>query len=232
MKSYASLAFPASFVLALVISAPVANAQVNARVNAQVNAQVPVTQPYETVIVQPSGTLATRAPQYAVTAGQPSQVTTVETIQTIRPATRAVARHRAAPSRKIQDRLVTTDDRPLYNTVAAPINQLAVTTPFVQVQAAAVPVVAIEPGLSGQFQCIQGCAGGGAGPAFVTQNGWDLNIVNEIGQPSRAWIDYPGHIWVQNWNEGAVYSPDQMTIQFDNGTVWSKNVILVVPPRR
>jgi hypothetical protein len=224
MKTYASLVFLPSFVLALVISAPVANAQVSA--------QVVVAQPYETVIVQPSGTLATRAPLYAVTAGQPSQVTTVETIQTIRPATRAVAHHRIAPSRKIQDRLATTDDRPLYNTVAAPINQLAVTTPFVQVQAAAVPVVAIEPGLSGQFQCIQGCAGGGAGPAFVTQNGWDLNIVNEIGQPSRAWIDYPGHIWVQNWNEGAVYSPDQMTIQFDNGTVWSKNVILVVPQRR
>jgi hypothetical protein len=232
MKTYTSLVFLPSFVLALVISAPVANAQVNARVNAEANAQVLVTQAYETVIIQPSGTLATRAPLYAVTAGQPSQVTTVETIQTVRPATRPVARHRAAPSRKIQDRLVTTDDRPLYNTVAAPINQTAVTTPFVQVQAAAVPVVAIEPGLSGQFQCIQGCAGGGAGPAFVTQNGWDLNIVNEIGQPSRAWIDYPGHIWVQNWNEGAVYSPDQMTIQFDNGTVWSKNVILVVPPRR
>jgi hypothetical protein len=232
MKTYTSLIFLPSFVLALVISAPVANAQVNARVNAEANAQVLVTQAYETVIIQPSGTLATRAPLYAVTAGQPSQVTTVETIQTVRPATRPVARHRAAPSRKIQDRLVTTDDRPLYNTVAAPINQTAVTTPFVQVQAAAVPVVAIEPGLSGQFQCIQGCAGGGAGPAFVTQNGWDLNIVNEIGQPSRAWIDYPGHIWVQNWNEGAVYSPDQMTIQFDNGTVWSKNGILVVPPRR
>jgi hypothetical protein len=232
MKTYTSLVFLPSFVLALVISAPVANAQVNARVNAEANAQVLVTQAYETVIIQPSGTLATRAPLYAVTAGQPSQVTTVETIQTVRPATRPVARHQAAPSRKIQDRLVTTDDRPLYNTVAAPINQTAVTTPFVQVQAAAVPVVAIEPGLSGQFQCIQGCAGGGAGPAFVTQNGWDLNIVNEIGQPSRAWIDYPGHIWVQNWNEGAVYSPDQMTIQFDNGTVWSKNVILVVPPRR
>jgi hypothetical protein len=222
MKSYASLAFLSSFVLALVISAPVANAQVSA--------QVLVTQPYEKVIIQPSGTLATRAPLYA--PGQPSQVTTVETIQTVRPAMRPVARHRAAPSRKIQDRLVTTDDRPLYNTVAAPIAQTAVTTPFVQVQAAAVPVVAVELGLSGQFQCIQGCAGGAAGPAFVTQNGWDLNIVNEIGQPSRAWIDYPGHIWVQNWNEGAVYSPDQMTIQFDNGTVWSKNVILVVPQRR
>ena len=78
--------------------------------------------------------------------------------------------------------------------------------------------------LSGQFQCVQGCRG--AGPAYVTQNGWELNLVNEVGQPSRAWIDYPGHIWAQYWNEGAVYSPDGMTIQFDNGSVWQR----FVPP--
>jgi hypothetical protein len=56
--------------------------------------------------------------------------------------------------------------------------------------------------------------------AFVTQNGWDINVVNEVGLPSRAWIDYPGHIWVQSWNEGAIYSSDGMTIQFDRGVVW------------
>ena len=62
-----------------------------------------------------------------------------------------------------------------------------------------------------QYQCIQGCRGGGL--AYVTQNGWYLNLVNEIGQPSRAWIDWPGHIWAQYWNEGAVYSPDGMTVR-------------------
>ena len=56
--------------------------------------------------------------------------------------------------------------------------------------------------LSWQFRCVQGCLG--PGPAYVTQNGWDLNLVNEVGQPSRAWIDWPGHIWAQYWNEGAV----------------------------
>lgn len=76
--------------------------------------------------------------------------------------------------------------------------------------------------LSGQFQCVQGCRG--TGLAYVTQNGWDLNLVNEIGQPSRAWIDYPGHIWAQYWNEGAVFSPDGITIQFDNGSVWQRYV--------
>ena len=121
------------------------------------------------------------------------------------------------------------DSRPLYNIATAPVVQTAVAAPDVQTVAA--PVWSgVGPGLTGQFQCIAGCAGGG--PAFVTQNGWELNLVNEIGQPSRAWVDYPGHIWVQSWNEGAVYSADGMTIQFDNGSVWAKNVVLVIPPVR
>ena len=115
---------------------------------------------------------------------------------------------------------------------AEPVVQTAVAAPVAQTVATPLVSSGIGPGLSGQFRCLAGCAGGLAGPAFVTQNGWDLNLVNEIGQPSRAWIDYPGHIWVQSWNEGAVYSTDGMTIQFDNGTVWAKNVILVVPPVR
>src|SRR6516164_25604 len=170
-----------------------------------------------------------RNPMRRLSTGQPLQVVTVETVRTIRPAVRPAVHHHVVASRKIQDRIAGNYDRPLYNTVAAPVPRTALATPVVQIQTAAVPVVATGQGLSGQFQCVQGCAAGGVGPAFVTQNGWDLNLVNEIGQPSRAWIDYPGHIWVQSWNEGAVYSPDQLTIQFDNGTVWSKNVILVVP---
>jgi hypothetical protein len=78
--------------------------------------------------------------------------------------------------------------------------------------------------LSGAYQCVQACSSPQPGLAYVTQNGWDLNIVNEVGQASRAWVDWPGHIWVQNWNEGAVYSPDGMTIQFDRGTVWERYV--------
>ena len=76
--------------------------------------------------------------------------------------------------------------------------------------------------LSGEYQCVQNCEGPGV--ARVTQNGFELNLVNEVGQPSRAWIDYPGHIWVQYWNEGAVYTPDGMTIQFDRGSVWQRVV--------
>lgn len=74
------------------------------------------------------------------------------------------------------------------------------------------------PNLSGLYRCVHNCAG--AGRARITRNGWELNLTNEIGQSSRAWIDWPGHIWAQSWNEGAVYSPDGFTIQFNRGTVW------------
>ena len=226
MKTFASLAAAAFTVVA---GAPVANAQAL------------VTQPHQTLIVQPGTTVIRETPLVAVPAGQPVEIiSSVETVRTIQPGTRPHVRHHVVASRKIQDRVAQDYGHPLYNMAAAPVVQTAVAAPVVQtavaapaVQTLATPLVSsgIGPGLSGQFQCIAGCAGVG-GPAFVTQNGWDLNLVNEIGQPSRAWIDYPGHIWVQSWNEGAVYSADGMTIQFDNGTVWAKNVILVVPPVR
>jgi hypothetical protein len=78
--------------------------------------------------------------------------------------------------------------------------------------------------LTGQYQCLQNCQGPDL--AYVTQNGWDLNLVNEAGVPSRAWIDWPGHLWAKYWHMGAVYSADGLTIQFDNGTVWQR----FVPP--
>jgi hypothetical protein len=84
--------------------------------------------------------------------------------------------------------------------------------------------------LSGQFQCVQGCVAAPLAPAYVTQADWQLNLVNEAGIPSRAWIDRPGHFWAEGWNEGAIYSPDGMTIQFDRGTVWQRVVVLPLPP--
>jgi hypothetical protein len=84
--------------------------------------------------------------------------------------------------------------------------------------------------LSGQFQCIQGCVAGAPGPAYVTQSNWDMNMVNEAGMPTRAWVDRPGHIWTEAWGEGAIYSPDGMTIQFDRGTVWVRDLGPPPPP--
>jgi hypothetical protein len=82
--------------------------------------------------------------------------------------------------------------------------------------------------LTGQYQCIENCTGPQL--AYVTQNGTDLNLLNEAGQPSRAWIDYPGHLWAERWNEGAIFSPDRLSIQFDDGTVWHRFVPLPMAP--
>jgi hypothetical protein len=79
--------------------------------------------------------------------------------------------------------------------------------------------------LSGQFRCVQVCAPGLQGrPAFVTQNGYNLSLLNEAGEPSRAWIDWSGHIWAENWHEGALFSSDGMMIQFDRGTIWQRDL--------
>jgi hypothetical protein len=87
--------------------------------------------------------------------------------------------------------------------------------------------------LTGMFRCIQMCRG--ELPAYVTQNGPELNLLTEAGIPSRAWPDwfYPAsRIWVDAFNEGAVYSPDGMLIQFDNGTIWQRDLPAVPPPPR
>jgi hypothetical protein len=81
--------------------------------------------------------------------------------------------------------------------------------------------------LTGAYRCIEGCRGAPGAPAFVTQNGPTLNLVNEAGNPSRAWPDTfapASRIWADDWNMSAVYSPDGMTIQFDNGTIWQRDV--------
>jgi hypothetical protein len=41
--------------------------------------------------------------------------------------------------------------------------------------------------LSRPYRSVVDCAG--PAPAVVTQNGWDFNLVNEGGIPSRAWVD-------------------------------------------
>ena len=74
------------------------------------------------------------------------------------------------------------------------------------------------PNLSGIYRCVRHCVAGGLGR--ITAYGWNLNLTNEVGQTTRAWIDVPGHIWIPALQEGAVYSPDGFTIQFNSGTVW------------
>jgi len=84
--------------------------------------------------------------------------------------------------------------------------------------------------LTGIYTCVDKCQGGL--PAYVTQNGAALNLLTEAGVPARAWPDWfspTSRIWIDAFNEGAVYSPDGMVIQFDNGTIWQRGL---PPPRR
>jgi hypothetical protein len=87
--------------------------------------------------------------------------------------------------------------------------------------------------LTGTYRCIQMCRG--VLPAYVTQNGPELNILTEAGVPSRAWPDwfYPAsRIWIDAFNQSAVYTPDGILIQFDNGTIWQRDLPPPPPPRR
>ena len=81
--------------------------------------------------------------------------------------------------------------------------------------------------LTGTYRCIQDCRDGYLGaPAFVTQNEGNLNLVTETGESYRAWPDVTAptsRIWIDARNESAVYSPDGMRIQFDDGRVWQRD---------
>jgi hypothetical protein len=76
--------------------------------------------------------------------------------------------------------------------------------------------------LNGRYICVSHCLAPPGSFAFVTQNGWELNVVNEAGQASRAWVNYPGRLWFDRPQQAAIYSPDGLTIQFDGGTIWMR----------
>jgi hypothetical protein len=91
-------------------------------------------------------------------------------------------------------------------------------TAFVATASSAQPV-----NLTGVYKCVQMCRGNL--PAHITQNGPELNVLTEAGQPSKAWPDafWPANrIWVESLDQGAVYSPDGMLVQFDGGTIWRR----------
>ena len=84
--------------------------------------------------------------------------------------------------------------------------------------------------LNGRYQCVAVCLAGPGSFAFVTQYGWELNMVNDAGIASRAWVNYPGRLWIDRAQQGAIYSPDGMTIQFDGGMIWVRAPLLPPPP--
>jgi hypothetical protein len=88
--------------------------------------------------------------------------------------------------------------------------------------------------LTGTYRCVQDCREGYLGaPAFVTQNRDNLNLVTETGESYRAWPDVTApdsRIWIDARNESAVYSPDGMQIQFDDGRIWQRDLGPPSPP--
>jgi hypothetical protein len=85
--------------------------------------------------------------------------------------------------------------------------------------------------LTGIYTCVDVCRGNL--PAHITQNGPSFNLLTEAGVPARAWPDWfapASRIWIDAFNEGAVYSPDGLVIQFDNGTIWHRD-LAPLPPR-
>jgi hypothetical protein len=89
---------------------------------------------------------------------------------------------------------------------------------FGAVEASAQPV-----NLTGRYRCVVGCPPGFTGaPAYITQNGWAVNLLTETGVPGRGWMDWV-RIWVPAFNQGAVFSPDGSTVQFDSGKIWRRD---------
>jgi hypothetical protein len=90
--------------------------------------------------------------------------------------------------------------------------------------------------LTGTYRCIQMCRDGNIGfPAYVTQNGGTLSLVTETGESYRAWPDWTApdsRIWIDARNESAVYSPDGIRIQFDDGRIWQRELPRAVIVRR
>jgi hypothetical protein len=88
--------------------------------------------------------------------------------------------------------------------------------------------------LTGTYRCIQMCRGGNIGfPTYVTQNGDSVNLVTETGESFRAYPDWSApdsRLWIDARNESAVYSPDAMRIQFDDGRVWQRDLGRPPPP--
>ena len=90
--------------------------------------------------------------------------------------------------------------------------------------------------LTGTYRCVQNCRDGLFGaPAFVTQNGTNVNLVTETGESYRAWPDWNAPrswLWIDARDESAVFSPDGMRIQFDDGRVWQRDIGPPVVVRR
>jgi hypothetical protein len=72
--------------------------------------------------------------------------------------------------------------------------------PATHAAAQSVGAQSIPPNLSGLYRCVRSCAGPQVGR--IVALGRQLVLTGPNGESIRAWIDWPGHIWVPALNEG------------------------------
>jgi len=88
--------------------------------------------------------------------------------------------------------------------------------------------------LTGTYRCIENCRAGNFGaPAYITQNCFNVKPTTETGESFQSWPDWNtpnSRIWIDARDESAVYSPDGIRIQFDDGRVWQRDMGPPPPP--
>jgi hypothetical protein len=82
--------------------------------------------------------------------------------------------------------------------------------------------------LTGTYKCVEACRAGLVGsPAFITKNGPDLNLLNEAGQPARAWPDWfaPATRWSTPGTRAPsirlMVSPSSSTTERSGCAIWA-----------
>jgi hypothetical protein len=88
------------------------------------------------------------------------------------------------------------------------------------------PIAALADDIAFTCTSVCGCGdhpGPGGTTYFNQSSPTDFNFRNECGSGAQGNLDSAtGRINIPQWNTYATISPDKRTIQFGNGTIWSK----------
>jgi len=82
--------------------------------------------------------------------------------------------------------------------------------------------------VDGVDRCMHLCVPGYEGArAYVGQSGSQVNLVSESGDAAIGHIEWPRRIWSDQWDKGAMVSPEGIKIQFDHGEVWIREMPVI-----
>ena len=88
------------------------------------------------------------------------------------------------------------------------------------------PAAAQDLNLNGDWICGSACTCGmhpGEGsPTSIAQNQNSFLFTSECGMVGHGHLIGARSIKIDDWNTTAIASPDQRTINFDNGAVWKR----------